>query len=84
MTSMRLSADASGEASPDGFDLGSSWFWPDIQWRNHITLAGSETSRSEPGYLAGAVEAAKRAVREIVGRPKGDRNQALGALSAKS
>lgn len=25
------SVDTSGEPSTDGFDLGPSWFWPDIQ-----------------------------------------------------
>src|SRR4051794_38286232 len=26
-----FSADASGQVSNDGFDLGPSWFWPDMQ-----------------------------------------------------
>lgn len=42
--------------------------WIDGPWQDHVSLAGSETSRSEPGYLAGAVEAAGRAVAEVMGR----------------
>ncbi|MGH7077202.1 MAG: flavin monoamine oxidase family protein [Acetobacteraceae bacterium] len=40
------------------------------EWRDLVSLAGSETSRSEPGYLAGAVDAAERAVEEIVDKLK--------------
>jgi monoamine oxidase len=29
-------------------------------WMDRLTLAGSETSTTEPGYLAGAVEASHR------------------------
>jgi monoamine oxidase len=36
--------------------------WVGGGWHAHISLAGSETSLSEPGYLAGAVEVAERAV----------------------
>lgn len=46
--------------------------WVDDLWQAFLSLAGSETSTSEPGYLAGAVAAAERAVREVVeksGRP---------------
>lgn len=39
-----------------------------IEARDRLALAGSETSSSEPGYLAGAVVAAKRAVVENLGR----------------
>lgn len=39
--------------------------WVDGEWRDRISLAGSETSRTEPGYLAGAVLAAERAVAEV-------------------
>lgn len=35
-------------------------------WRARLALAGSETSPSEPGYLAGAVEAATRAADETI------------------
>jgi monoamine oxidase len=39
--------------------------WVEGEWRNLISLAGSETSATEPGYLAGAVHAAERAVAEV-------------------
>jgi monoamine oxidase len=40
--------------------------WVTGEWREHLSLAGSETSRSEPGYLAGAIEAAEYAVAETL------------------
>lgn len=40
--------------------------WVSGAWQDRLLLAGSETSPSEPGYLAGAVVAAKRAVAEIL------------------
>ena len=40
--------------------------WVAGPWREHLTLGGSETSPSEPGYLAGAVVAATRAVAETL------------------
>ena len=40
--------------------------WVGESWRKFISLAGSETSRSDPGYLAGAVEAAERNAKEII------------------
>lgn len=39
--------------------------WISGPWESRLLLAASETSESEPGYLAGAVIAAKRAVAEI-------------------
>jgi monoamine oxidase len=42
--------------------------WIGGEWQNHVSLAGSETSSSEPGYLAGAVDAAARAVAAVMGR----------------
>lgn len=50
---------ASGHAVP----VDASWV--SEPWRDHLALAGSETSPSDPGYLAGAVVAAKRAVAEL-------------------
>lgn len=44
--------------------------WVDGPWQARISLAGSETSPSEPGYLAGAVQAAERAVREVTSRAR--------------
>jgi monoamine oxidase len=40
--------------------------WISGPWRERLALAGSETSPSEPGYLAGAVVASERAVRETL------------------
>lgn len=42
--------------------------WVSGPWQERLALAGSETSPSEPGYLAGAVIAAKRAVAETLAR----------------
>lgn len=39
--------------------------WIDGEWLDRISLAGSETSPTESGYLAGAVHAAERAVAEV-------------------
>ena len=40
--------------------------WVVGPWRDRLALAGSETSPSEPGYLAGAIVAAERAVAETL------------------
>lgn len=72
-----------GDRQADGHPVPSSRPWVAGEWRDRIALAGSETSRGEPGYLAGAVEAAEHAVMEIAGRLKGARHLAFGA-SAKS
>lgn len=40
--------------------------WVGETWRNCITLAGSESAAFEPGYLAGAVDAAERAAAAIL------------------
>lgn len=40
--------------------------WISGPWQHHLLLAGSETSPVEPGYLAGAVEAAQRAAAHIL------------------
>lgn len=42
--------------------------WIGGEWGRHVLLAGSETSMSEPGYLAGAVEAGERAAGELIAR----------------
>lgn len=39
--------------------------WVQGAWKDRLYLAGSETSSTEPGYLAGAIEAAERAVNEV-------------------
>lgn len=40
----------------------------DGAWRRRLVLGGSESSPTEPGYLAGAVEASRLAAAEVVGR----------------
>lgn len=44
--------------------------WVNGVWKNRMFLAGSETSTIAPGYLAGAIAAAERAVIEIHGSRK--------------
>jgi monoamine oxidase len=51
---------AGGHVRPDAAP------WVTGPWRERLALAGSETSPSEPGYLAGAVVAATRAVDETL------------------
>lgn len=41
--------------------------WISGEWSKRLLLAGSETDTSQPGLLAGAVHAAKRAVEELIG-----------------
>jgi monoamine oxidase len=42
--------------------------WVTGAWHERLAMAGSETSLTEPGFLAGAVEAAIRAVSETLER----------------
>lgn len=42
--------------------------WVGPEWQGRIVLAGSETSSRDPGYLAGAVDAAERAAAFVIGR----------------
>jgi len=51
---------ATGHVAPDPAP------WVSGPWQARLTLAGSETSPIEPGYLAGAVVAAERAVDETL------------------
>jgi monoamine oxidase len=44
--------------------------WVGKEWRDRILLAGSETSDRDPGYLAGAVDAAERAAAAIIARSR--------------
>jgi monoamine oxidase len=48
-----------------GHPVATGQAWIDETWREHVTLAGSETAQFEPGYLAGAVDAAERAVARV-------------------
>ncbi len=51
---------ATGHVAPDAAP------WVSGPWQARLAMAGSETSASEPGYLAGAVVAAARAVDETL------------------
>ena len=42
--------------------------WVGGAWRDRLSLAGSETSATDPGYLAGAMDAASRAAAEVLQR----------------
>ncbi len=42
--------------------------WIEGDWQTRLTLIGSETSRTEPGYLAGAHEAAERGTAAVLAR----------------
>ncbi|MCA3284146.1 MAG: FAD-dependent oxidoreductase [Roseomonas sp.] len=42
--------------------------WVSGAWRDRMSLAGSETSATEPGYLAGAIDAGARAAAEVLQR----------------
>jgi monoamine oxidase len=63
-------------ATPDDLDAGNHPSparqpWIEGDWQTRLILIGSETSRTEPGYLAGAHEAAERgtaAVRVMLAR----------------
>lgn len=59
LTATQDDQDAAGH--PNGFRS------PQVEgaWAGRLFLAGSEASSREPGYLAGAVDAAERAVRQI-------------------
>ena len=45
--------------------------WVSGAWREHLSLAGSETSANDPGYLAGALDAGARAAEETLRRLNG-------------
>ena len=44
--------------------------WVGEAWRDHVSLAGSETAEFEPGYLAGAVDAAERAAANVASKSR--------------
>ena len=47
---------------------GSGEGWTSGPWRERLTLAGSEVSPTEAGYLSGAVEASRLAVEAVISR----------------
>jgi monoamine oxidase len=53
---------------PGGHPVADGAPWVTGAWRERLTLGGSEVSPTEPGYLAGAVEAARGAVSEVLRR----------------
>lgn len=69
-TATAADRSAGGHLAPDPAP------WVTGPWMERLALAGSETSPSEPGYLAGAVVAATRAVDETL--------QKLGASSRRT
>jgi monoamine oxidase len=62
-----LTAAADDQAA-GGHPVGSSEPWVTGAWRERLSLCGSETSATEPGYMAGAVSAAEDAVAEMLKR----------------
>lgn len=59
-TATPADASAYGHPTPNRVE------WVTTQWSERLFLAGSETSPTDPGYLAGAVEASKRAVQKVI------------------
>ncbi len=59
-TATPADASASGHPSPNRVE------WVTTPWSQRLFLAGSETSLTDPGYLAGAVEASKRAAQTVI------------------
>ena len=62
LTATAADRDAGGHVAPGNAP------WVEGAWRGRLALGGSESSTSEPGYLAGAVDAAERAVAEILSK----------------
>jgi len=56
------------DARAEGHPLPDPRPWISGSWAPYVSLAGSETSATDPGYLAGALDAAERAVAEIAQR----------------
>ncbi len=55
-----------GDRVSTGHVMASAVPWVTGPWQGRLFLTGSETSASEPGYLAGAVTASARAVDETL------------------
>lgn len=58
------------DRSPGGHPEPTRTPWVNGAWKDRLFLAGSETSPTAPGYLAGAIAAAERAVIELQGSRK--------------
>ena len=59
-TSTEADQQAEGHPIPDASP------WISGNWARYVSLAGSETSATDPGYLAGALDGAERAVAETL------------------
>ncbi|MHB0772947.1 flavin monoamine oxidase family protein [Bradyrhizobium sp. 1.29L] len=57
-----------GDRLATGHPMADRRPWVGPEWHDHIVLAGSETSSRDPGYLAGAVDAAERAAAFVIAR----------------
>ncbi len=55
------------DGTATGHPPGSLRDWVGRSWRDRLTLAGSETSAEEPGFLAGAVIASTHAAQRVLG-----------------
>lgn len=64
LTATRDDRAGGGHPQPQGRD------WVSGAWRDRLSFGGSETSPTEPGYLAGAIDAARLAVAETLERMK--------------
>lgn len=62
LTATPADQDAGGHPQPPGRP------WLEGDWAERLTLIGAETSLTEPGYLAGAHEAALRGVARLLAR----------------
>ena len=56
------------DRSGGGHPMPNDGSWVTGPWCERLVLGGSETSATDPGYLAGAIEAARRAVAETLER----------------
>ena len=68
-----LLTSTDADQSPEGHPVPSHAPWVSGLWAQRMSLAGSETSITDPGYLAGALDAAERAAAETLarlGRPR--------------
>lgn len=60
LTATAADHSAAGHPTPTGGP------WVSRAWSKHLSLAASETSATDPGYLAGALDAAERAANEAL------------------
>lgn len=67
----------SADRGMSGYLVPSDQPWVTGAWQERLALGGSETSPVEPGYLAGAVVAAERAVTRTLQNCMVDRNKSL-------